>query len=75
MGDELRIMLERPRPGGNAGEAEEQIIRHTRTSFDGKLQTLAAWQANAKREIVVRLAAMNEEEATPISVDVTAAIL
>ena len=73
-GDEISVTLERVIPGEKS-RTEQRVVRHYRTSFNGKPQTIEAWQANVRREIQAFILALDAKEASPVvPQDVTAAV-
>ena len=57
-------------------ETEDRVdtktVKHYRTSFDGKLQTVREWESNIKGEIAADLSGLNKVEAA--EKDITAKV-
>ena len=51
---------------------ETRTVKHQRTSFGGKQQTVAQWHANIKREIAADLSDLNKAE--PTEMDITSKV-
>ena len=56
------------------GNLATKTLRHQRTSFDGKQQTLTEWRANIKREVRAMIAVWDSEETVATAQDITAAV-